>query len=217
MNVLIACESSGEVRDAFKRAGHFAMSCDLLETQRPGLHYRGDVREVLGADWDMLIAHPSCTYLSSSGLHWNKRGRLVDGRPRQELTEEALQFARIFIDGPETAHIPMRVVENPIGCMSTRIRRPDQIVQPHQYGADASKATCLWLHGLRRLEPTCHVAPRLVEYPKGSGKIVKRWANQTDSGQNRLAPSADRWQIRSATYPGIADAMATQWGRHRNY
>ena len=211
MKILIACESSGTTRDALIELGHDAMSCDLLATEALGPHYQGDVRDVLHEAWDAVIAHPTCTYLSSSGLHWNKRGVLVDGRPRVELTEEAVAFARIFIDGPETAHIPKRVTENPIGCLSTRVRKPDQIIHPHQFGDDASKATCLWIVGLPLLKHTKHVAPRLVEWPRGSGKIVKRWANQTDSGQNGLPPSADRWRLRSKTYPGIADAWAMQW------
>lgn len=212
MKILIACEYSGAVRDEFIALGHDAMSCDFLETESHGPHYKGDVRDVLPEAWDVVIAHPTCTYLSSSGLHWNKRGVLVNGRPRAELTEEAVAFARIFIDGPETAHIPKRVTENPIGCLSTKVRKPDQIIHPHQFGDDASKATCLWLVGLPLLMPTTQAAPRLVEWPKGSGKTVKRWANQTDSGQNVLPPSKDRWKIRSKTYEGIAQAMAMQWG-----
>ncbi len=208
MKILVACESSGITRDALLALGHDAMSCDLLETDAPGPHYKGDVREVLADAWDGVIAHPSCTYLSSSGLHWNKRGVMVDGRPRAALTEEAITFARMFIDGPETAHIPLRATENPIGCLSTRVRKPDQIIHPHQFGDDASKATCLWLHGLPLLVPTKHVAPRIVTV---GGKAMRRWANQTDSGQNRLPPSVSRWKLRSETYPGIAAAWALQW------
>lgn len=200
LRVLVACEYSGTVRDAFIRAGHIAMSCDLLPTHAPGSHYQGDVRDILRQDWDLLVAHPPCTYLSSSGLHWNKR------RPeRAALTGEGIAFARMFIDGPEVAHIAMRAVENPIGCLSTRVRKPDQIIHPHQFGHDASKATCLWLAGLPLLRATKHIVPRIV-----NGK--PRWANQTDSGQNVLPPSADRWKIRSETYAGIAEAMADQWG-----
>jgi hypothetical protein len=208
MKILIACESSGATRDAFIALGHDAMSCDLLPTVVPGPHHQGDVREVLNHAWDMVIAHPTCTYLSSSGLHWNTRPEGI-AINRAGMTEDAIAFARIFIDGPETAHIPRRAVENPIGCLSSRVRKPDQIIQPHQFGDDASKATCLWLHGLPKLQPTAPVAPRLVE---GNGKVYKRWANQTDSGQNKLGPSADRWRIRSVTYAGIANAFATQWG-----
>lgn len=198
MKILIACEHSGAVRDAFIRAGHNAMSCDLLETESPGPHYKGDVRDVLYDQWDMMIAHPSCTYLSVSGLHWNGR---VPGRSAK--TEEALEFVRLLMFVP---HIQKIAIENPVSCISTRIRKPDQTIQPHEFGHDASKRTCLWLKGLPKLRPTKHVPPRIVD-----GK--PRWDNQTDSGQNKLPPSADRWKIRSATYLGIAEAMAEQWGR----
>lgn len=212
MKVLIACEFSGAVRDAFISRGHDAISCDLLPSESPGPHYQGNVTDILRQNWDMIIAHPPCTYLSSSGLHWNSRGKKVNGRPREELTLEALAFARIFIDGKETSHIPMRIVENPIGCISTYVRKPDQIIQPYQFGSDASKATCLWLHGVSNLIPTSYVRPRTVEYPIGSGLMKNRWGNQTDSGQNRLSPGPDRWKMRSNTFPGIAMAMAEQWG-----
>lgn len=205
LNVLVACEYSGTVRDAFAKVGCNSVSCDLLPTEKPGQHYQGDVCDILSEPWDILIAHPPCTYLSSSGLHWNKRGIVVKGRPRAELTEEGVDFARMFIDNPVVAHIKKRAVENPIGCLSTRVRKPEQIVHPHQFGHDASKATCLWLVGLPKLIHTKHIAPRIV-----NGK--KRWANQTDSGQNKLGPSEDRWKIRSETYAGIAAAMADQWG-----
>lgn len=213
MKILVACEYSGRVRDAFIRAGHDAMSCDLLQTDVQGPHYQGDVRDVLSQQWDAVIAHPECTYLCGSGWHWVKRGRIEsDGRPRMAHVEEALAFARIFIDGKETAHIPMRAVENPIGRLSTLVRKPDQIIQPNWFGDDASKATCLWLHGLPKLTPTSPYPPRMVEWPRSSGKMVKRWSNQTDSGQNVLPPTEDRWKIRSETYRGIAQAMADQWG-----
>ena len=226
MRVLVACEYSGVVRDAFLAAGCDAVSCDLLQTESSGPHYQGDVRDLLPEPWDLLIAHPPCTYLCSSGLHWNRRGAEVDGRPRGELTEEAIAFARMFIDGKETAHIPRRAVENPIGCLSSRVRKPEQVIHPHQFGHDASKATCLWLHGLPLLKPTLNVAPRWVccgmvlaeEVGRygcpnchGGRRPLPRWANQTDSGQNRLPPSEDRWKLRSETYRGIAFAMASQW------
>lgn len=196
MRVLIACEYSGTVRDAFRAAGHDAMSCDLLPTDKPGPHYQGDVFDIIRDGWDMMIAHPPCTYLCSSGLHWNKR------RPdRAAQTEAALAFVQALLDAP----IPRIALENPIGCIGTRIRKADQTLQPWQFGHDASKATCLWLKGLPPLAPTQTIAPRIV-----NGR--KRWGNQTDSGQNNLPPSADRWKIRSATYQGIADAMAAQWG-----
>lgn len=210
MNILVACEYSGAVRDAFTRRGHHAVSCDLLSSETPGYHYRGDVRDILHRAWDAVIAFPDCTYLCGSGWHWVARGRIeADGRPRMAHVEEALAFARMFIDGPETAHIPLRGVENPVGRLSTLVRKPDQIIQPHWFGDDASKATCLWLHGLPRLMPTRRVPGRQLIR---NGKTMERWANQTDSGQNKLAPSDDRWKIRSATYPGVAEAMAEQWG-----
>lgn len=196
MKVLIACEYSGRVRDAFIARGHDAVSCDLLPTDTPGPHYIGNVQDILADRWDMMIAHPPCTYLCSSGLHWNTR------RPgRAQMTEDALEFVRILMDAP----IPRIAIENPTGCISTRIRKPEQMIHPYQYGHDASKKTCLWLKNLPLLRPTEYVEPRIVD-----GK--NRWANQTDSGQNRLTPSPDRWKIRSETYKGIARAMANQWG-----
>ena len=174
MRVLVACEYSGRVREAFRRGGHDAWSCDILPAEDGSpRHLQRDVREVLGLGWDLMIAHPDCTYLCSSGLHWNKRGVTVDGRPRQELTEEALAFVQMLMDAP----IPRIAIENPVGCIGTRIRKADQIIQPHQYGEDASKATCLWLKGLPKLQPTKHVPGRVVTH---NGKQVERWANQTD-------------------------------------
>ena len=196
MKVLIACEYSGTVRDAFIAAGHDAMSCDLLPTDAPGPHYQGDVRDVLGDGWDLMIAHPPCTYLAVSGMHRTARG-LRD----PQLTEDALDFVRLLLAAP----VPRIAVENPVSVISTRVRKPDQIIQPWQFGHDASKTTCLWLRGLPALRPTQIVEPRIVD-----GR--KRWGNQTDSGQNRLSPSPDRWKRRSATYAGIAAAMAAQWG-----
>ena len=194
--VLIACEYSGTVRDAFLARGHDAMSCDLLPTDRPGPHYQGDVRDVLDQGWDLMIAHPPCTYLSVSGMHWTARG-IRD----PQLTEDALDFVRLLLDAP----VSRIALENPVSVISSRIRKPDQIIQPWMFGHDASKKTCLWLKNLPRLEPTQLTAPRVVD-----GR--KRWGNQTDSGQNKLPPSEDRWKIRSETYAGIANAMADQWG-----
>jgi hypothetical protein len=196
VKVLIACEYSGTVRDAFRARGHDAMSCDLLPTDVPGPHYQGDVQEILRDGWDLMIAHPPCTYLSVSGMHWTRRG-LRD----PQLTEDALAFVRLLMDAP----IPRIAVENPVSIISTTIRRPDQTVQPWMFGHDASKKTCLWLKGLPLLKTTQIMEPRIV-----NGR--ERWGNQTDSGQNRLGPSPDRWKIRSATYAGIAAAMAAQWG-----
>ena len=150
MRVLVACEFSGVVRDAFSALGHDAWSCDLLPTDRPGKHLQGDVLGFIDRGWDLMIAHPPCTYLCSSGLHWNTR------RPeRAEKTEEALRFVRRLLGAP----VDRIALENPVGCISTRIRKPNQVVQPWQFGDDASKATCLWLQGLDCLEPTEIVPP----------------------------------------------------------
>jgi hypothetical protein len=205
MKVLIACERTGAVRDAFARLGHHAVSCDLVDTTTRGLHVKWDalLTAYFEDHWDLMIAHPTCTFLCSSGLHRNKR---VPGR--EERTQESLEFVRRLMAAP----IERIAIENPIGRIGTAIRKADQIIQPHQFGHDATKATCLWLKNLPKLTPTKHVPGRMVEWPKGSGKMVERWANQTDSGQNNLPPSDERWMLRSATYQGIADAMADQWG-----
>lgn len=201
--ILVACEYSGAVRDAFIGGGHDAWSCDLLPTDAPGPHIQGDVSQVLAQGWDLMIAHPPCTYLSVSGMHWTTRG-LRD----PQLTEDALAFVRLLLDAP----IDRIALENPVSVISSRIRKPDQIISPYQFGHDASKKTCLWLKDLPLLTPTQMVEPRIVITP--SGKPAKRWGNQCDNyGQDKLPPSADRWKIRSATYAGIAAAMAEQWGR----
>ena len=194
MKILIACEYSGVVRDAFIKKGHDAISCDILPTEASGPHYSGDVLSILDNGWDMMIAHPPCTYLSVSGIHWNNRGR------GWEETNKALEFVKALMNAP----IDRICIENPVSIISSRIRRPDQSIQPYEFGHDASKKTCLWLKGLPKLTPTQIIQPRIV-----SGK--KRWGNQTDSGQNKLPPSKDRWKVRSKTYSGIADAMANQW------
>lgn len=196
MRVLVACEFSGTVRDEFLKLGHDAWSCDLLPTDVPGPHFQCDVREVFDLTWDLLIAHPPCTYLCSSGLHWNTR---TPGR--EQKTQEALEFVRLLLNAP----VEKIALENPIGRIGTAIRPADQIVQPYMFCEDASKQTALWLKNLPKLVPTGMVEPRIV-----NGK--KRWGNQTDSGQNRLGPSEDRWKLRSKTYHGIAMAMAEQWG-----
>lgn len=197
MKVLVACEYSGRVRDAFIRAGHDAISCDLLPSDSDlGRHYQGDVFDIINDGFDLMIAHPPCTYLSVSGMHWTARG-LRDPK----LTEDALEFVKRLMDSP----IDRIAIENPISIISSRIRKPECIIQPWQFGEDASKKTCLWLKNLPVLQPTKIVDPRVVE-----GK--KRWGNQTDNGQNVLTPSVDRWKIRSTTYQGIANAMAAQWG-----
>src|SRR5688572_912836 len=161
MRVLVACEFSGVVRNAFLAQGHDAMSCDILPTEKLGPHYRGNVLDILDESWDLMIAHPPCTYLSVSGLHWNKKDP-----SRADKTEEALEFVRTLLSAP----IPRIALENPVSCISTRIRKPDQIIQPYEFGHDASKKTCLWLKGLPKLEPTRYVPPTEV-----NGK--KTWAN----------------------------------------
>lgn len=192
MRVLVACEESGVVRDAFRARGHDAWSCDILPRPNP-FHMCGDVRYWLRGGWDLMIAFPPCTYLARSGIHWNSR------KPeRAALTEEALEFVRTLLGAP----IPQIALENPIGVISTRVRKPDQMVQPWMFGDNASKTTCLWLKNLPKLRPTNILTLREGE----------RWANVTPSGQNKLGPSADRARLRSQTYPGIANAMADQWG-----
>lgn len=193
MKVLIACEFSGVVRDAFIKLGHDAVSCDIIPTEAPGPHIHDDVLKHLDEGWDMMIAHPSCQYLASSGLHWNTR---IPGRDR--LTEEALEFVKTLMAAP----IKRIAIENPIGRISTAIRKPDQTIQPWMFGSPESKATCLWLKNLQPLMPT-NILPK-----PASGK----WENQTPSGQNKLGPSPERAKIRAKTYPGIGAAMAQQWG-----
>lgn len=201
MKVLVACEYSGVVRDAFLARGHEAMSCDLLATESEGPHYQGDVLDIIDDGWDLMIAHPPCTYLSSSGLHWNNKDP-----ERAAKTEEALKFVRYLMAAP----IYAIAVENPVGRIGTAVRKADQYIQPYNYGHDASKRTGLWLKNLPLLKATKFIRPRAVIDKKGW--IKDRWANQTDSGQNKLGPSEDRWKERSQTYTGIAEAMAEQWG-----
>lgn len=194
--ILIACEYTGIVRDCFIALGYNAVSCDILPSEQPGPHIQDDVRNHLEG-WDLIIAHPPCTYICSSGLHWNKR------RPEREaLTVEALEFVQAIWD----ADCPRICIENPVGCISTRLGLPKpQYIQPYEFGSNASKKTGLWTRGLPPLVGTEYIEPRMVD-----GK--PRWANQTDSGQNREPPSARRGLDRSRTYFGIAYAMAEQWG-----
>ena len=190
MKVLIACEYSGTVRDAFIAQGHEAISCDLLATDALGPHYQGDVRDILGDGFDLMIAHPPCTHLAVSGARWFK--------DKQTEQAEALDFVRLLLG----ASIEKIALENPISIISSRIRKPDQIIQPWQFGHPESKSTCLWLKNLPKL-----VATNILPLP-----VDGRWENQTPSGQNKLGPSEDRWKLRSVTYKGIAQAMASQWG-----
>jgi site-specific DNA-cytosine methylase len=190
MKVLIACEYSGAVRDAFIAQGHDAISCDLLPTDAPGPHYQGDVRDIIEDGFDLMVAHPPCTHLAVSGARWFK--------DKQAEQAEALDFVRLLLSAP----IGKIALENPISIISSRIRKPNQIIQPWQFGHPESKSTCLWLKNLPKLIPT-----DTLPLP-ASG----RWNNQTPSGQNKLGPSPDRWKERSKTYQGIAEAMAQQWG-----
>ena len=190
MKVLIACEYSGAVRDAFISQGHDAISCDLLPTDALGPHYQGDVRDIIEDGFDLMVAHPPCTHLAVSGARWFK--------DKQVEQAEALDFVRLLLSAP----IGKIALENPISIISSRIRKPNQIIQPWQFGHPESKSTCLWLKNLPKL-----IATDILPLP-ASG----RWSNQTPSGQNKLGPSPDRWKERSKTYQGIAEAMAQQWG-----
>jgi len=181
VKILVACEYSGLVRDAFIAGGHSAMSCDLFPTERPGPHYQGDVRDILNDGFDLMVAHPPCTHLAVSGARW-----FVD---KLEEQAEALEFVRYLLAAP----IPHIAVENPVSIISSRIRPPDQIIQPWQFGHGETKTTCLWLKGLPFLRPTNIVAGRKPRV-------------------HFMPPSPDRWRERSRTFPGIALAMADQWG-----
>lgn len=185
MRVLVACEYSGRVRDAFAQLGHFAVSCDLLRSEaKPGYHYQGDVRDILHDGWDLMVAHPPCTYLAISGAVWYR----APGRKRQ--TREALEFVRLLMDAP----IHRIAIENPVGLISTRIRLPDQMIHPWQYGHTERKKTHLWLKNLPLLRPTKYIPHRLHT----------RYLDNVDS--------LNRGKVRSLTFQGIADAMAAQWG-----
>lgn len=276
MRVLIACEYSGRVRDAFAAKGHDAWSCDLLDSDNGGKHIKGSVLNILDGwipvkfagdclecdmcgepvcgdcgvhysdcdhpgpsqddayeyeiiegrlfarpldnpHWDLMIAHPPCTYLTCSA-EWAYKDRdqikknlspdKLYGAKRREAREDAIKFFMSLADAP----IEKIAIENPVGVISSRWRKPDCTIQPYEFGEDASKKTCLWLKNLQPLKPTVRFCGRVVEWPRGSGKYVERFSNQIDSGQSNLAPSSDRWKIRSYTYQGWADAMANQWG-----
>lgn len=183
MRVLVGCEYSGAVRDAFLRAGHEAMSCDLLPTDVPGPHYQGDVFDVVDYPWDLAIFHPPCTHLSVSGARHFQEKRM-DGR-QQASASFFIRLAKL--------DIPRIAIENPVCIMSSLYRKPDQILQPWQFGHGETKATCLWLKGLRPLAPTNIVEGR-------------------EARIHHMAPSPERWKERSKTFPGIAEAMADQWG-----
>ena len=202
MKIFSLCERSGIVREAFRARGHDAWSVDLepCEDGCP-FHIQDDIRNVNLAGSDLWLAFPDCTYLTVSGLHWNGR---ISGRA--DKTEKALDFVQWIFDEADRLDVAL-ALENPVTCISTRIRKPDQIIQPFQFGHDASKKTCLWLRKLKplRLDPAQFFPPRYV-----NGK--PRWSNQTDSGQNRLGPSDTRAMDRARTYQGIANAFAVNWG-----
>jgi hypothetical protein len=204
---LVCCEHSGTVREAFRETGIDAWSCDLLPADDGSpFHIRGDCREAMShGDWVGFGMHPDCTFLTVAGIHWNYRGRGWD------KTNCALSFVRELME--LAGDLPW-YLENPVSIISTHIRKPSQTVQPFEFGENASKRTCLWLNALPKLTPTKRIQGRIVEWPVNSGRFVERWANQTDSGQNRLGPSDDRWKQRSKTYKGIAEAMASQWANY---
>jgi hypothetical protein len=181
MRVLVACEYSATVRNAFQKKGHEALSCDLLATDIPGNHYQGDVFDIINDGWDLMVAHPPCTHLAVSGARWFKH--------KTKEQEEALEFVNRLMNAP----IDRICIENPVSVISSKIRRPDQTIQPWQFGHGEVKKTCLWLKNLPKLVPT-----NIVD-----GRDQRIW---------KLPPSKDRWKIRSTTYKGIAEAMATQWG-----
>ncbi len=204
MRILITHESSGVCREAWRALGHEAYSCDLQPADDGSPHHlQLDAIEAIRnhGPWDLIGMHPPCTYLTGAGIHWNDRGR------GWGHTMHAIYHVKNCI---AAAGDRPWYMENPVGIISTCIRKPDQIIQPYNFGEDASKKTCLWLNRLPKLRPTQRFAGRMVTLP--NGKTVERWSNQTDSGQNRLGPSPTRWKERSKTYAGIARAMAEQWG-----
>lgn len=211
--VLIACEFSGRVRNEFAALGHDAMSCDLLPSDQPGAHYQGDVRDIIGDGWHMMIAFPDCTTLCNSGVKHLVRGGVRINPDRWDAMHQGAEFFKDIGEAP----IDKIARENPImhkyaraivGCRAT------QFIQPHHYGEDASKRTGLHLKNLPLLTDSeaDHVAPRIIEYPVGSGKFVKRWSNQSPCGADKTSPGPNRWKIRATTYIGIAKAFARQWG-----
>jgi len=207
MKVLVACEYSGIVRDAFLKRGHDATSCDILPSESDlGKHYKGDVRDILDDGWDLMIAHPPCTYLSVSGARWfyhpeDKHLDYVDRRPhplhpnRKQLQQEALDFVQLLLDAP----INKIALENPVSVISTRIRKPDQIIQPKQVGQETAKTTCLWLKNLPKLKETNNVYDHMMTLPDKERMSI--WWLGGNKGKER-----------SKFYTGIAEAMAEQWG-----
>ena len=204
MKVLVACEYSGIVRDAFTAKGHEAWSCDILPTESPGNHIEGDVLEHLDKGWDLMIAHPPCTYLSNAGTRWFNEERYGDqARERKRLRLEALEFVKRFYNN----NIPKVCIENPVGYLNNNWKKPSQIIQPYYFGDEESKRTCLWLKGLPLLEKTKIVKPKIYGYYKSGNKAGKpiylhEW----------LGRKQDRGKLRSKFFKGVAEAMANQWG-----
>ena len=194
MKVLIACEYSGTVRDAFIAKGHEAISCDILPTDKPGPHYQGDVFDIIDDSFDLMIAHPPCTHLAVSGAAWFKY--------KEKEQKEALDFVQKLLDSP----IQKIALENPVSVISTRIRKPTQIIQPWQFGEPFSKKTCLWLKNLEPLKPT-NIVDKGEYTTYASGRTMPTWYAEAWK-----LPPAERAKLRSKTFQGIADAMADQWG-----
>tara|TARA_R110000751_G_scaffold65483_2_gene133959 strand:- start:10033 stop:10728 length:696 start_codon:yes stop_codon:yes gene_type:complete len=227
MRVLIGYSACPHTRAAFERNGHEVWTCDLLPARGDTKnHLQTDIMNVVHDDWDMGIFHPMCTYVNVAsawalkdpdyekypdvGYHQRVKPETLTGKARRDARDEAIENFRRLLALPYP-----KAIENPAPSMLSKAIRPaDQIIHPHQFGDDASKSTGLWLDRLPPLEPTKHVAPRIVEY---KGRPVERWGNQTDSGQNNLSPGPERWLLRSATYPGIANAMGDQWGNPAQY
>lgn len=222
MKFLIGCECSGIVRDALISRGHDAWSCDLKPCERPGNHLQRNLLDVLDWGWDVLIAHPDCTYLTCSaewaykepdyarypgvGYHMRLNPETLTGAARCDARRKAVSFVKTLYG----CCIPKVGIENPTGHLSSAWRSADQTIQPYEFGDDASKATGIWLKNLPILKPTKYIEPRIVQAGPHAGK--KRWGNQTDGGQNKFPPSPTRAADRARTYQGIADAMASQWG-----
>ena len=211
MKILVACEVSGTVRDAFRQRGHDAYSCDLQDADSP-FHIVGDVTRVLQDGWDMVVAHPPCTYLTVTGNRWFKPEYRSRFPTREADREAAIQFFMLFAN---LGSVQKVCIENPIGVMSRVYRKPDQIIQPYMWGDAASKSTCLWLKGLPKLVQTHYEAPlfgmaedrgEFVTYKSGK-RCAKWYADAASLGKK------DRSNVRSKTFPGIAAAMAAQWGR----
>ena len=203
IRVLVACEYSGIVREEFRKLGNDAWSCDLLPTEIPGKHFQTDIFNVIDLGWDLMIAHPPCTYLSNAGIRWFDEDKYGDkARQRKKLREEAFQFVLKLAN----ANIPRICIENPVGYLNTHWRKPDQIIQPYYFGDTDSKRTCLWLKNLPKLRPTNIVKPEVYGFKKNGEPIY--WHEYLFK-----LPQKERAKVRSKTFKGIARAMAQQWSK----